>query len=172
MDIIQWLIQYHLINESAHVVQNHANSFIFTGYVILSIIVKKPSLLMAFFISCLLFDAAIFDSFSEAQLYALTFLIYSSVTMGVKMKLKSKLSCVIITILAALLCYDAAFYGFGGCYGEVETFMYRNIESLSLCAHIIFICSFISYARIKDGFRYFFSATMRCSWNTFYFLPF
>ena len=123
---------------------------IMLSYLILSILIKRSSFLVAFFMSCTILELSFFDPLSEASLYLLTFTIYSYVILDKSLILKQRLACGILLILSLLLAYDAYFYGLGGLYGAHETVIYNNIEHLALCGHILFICSFIPFARIRD----------------------
>jgi len=133
--------------------QADVNSELFLIYVLLSFFTKKPHLLTAFFMSCLLFECAIFDPLTEAQLYLITFLIYSYVMPCNMFSHKTKVACAIMCILCILFAYDAAFYGVDGFYGERETFVYDNIEHLFICSHCLIICSFIDIERIRNHLR-------------------
>jgi len=169
MDISQWLIMFQVISESAlveHSLSPNVNSVLFALYFILSLLIKRATYLVAFFMSCLLFDAAIFDALTESQLYLLTFAIYSYVIFVIPCNVKATFACGILITLSIVLAYDAYFYSLGGAYGASETFIYRHIDSLALYAHVIFICALAPYRRIKDGFRRGASAFVRMSRNS------
>ena len=163
MDLSQWLITSQAISESELVLQSlnlNVNSILFTSYLLVSVLIKRAVFIAAFFSSCLLFDAAIFDLLSESQLYAITFAIYSYVIFCNSLTLLTKSACVIILVICVLLGYDAYFYGIGGVYGARETFVYNNIQYLALYSHIILISTLVPYRRIKDGFRRFIDYVM------------
>lgn len=169
MDILQWLIQFQVISESALVVHSlvpNVNSILFTLYFLLSLLVKRAVYLAAFFMSCLLFDAAMFDVLTESQVYLLTFAIYSYVVFVIPCNVKARVACGILITLSITLAYDAYFYGEHGVYGARETAIYNNIEYLALYSHVLFICSLIPCGRIKDGFRRFFDSIMLMSRNS------
>lgn len=173
MDILQWLIQFQVISESALIINSlnpNTNSIIFGLYFLLSLLIKRATYLVAFFMSCLLFDAAIFDQLSESQLYLLTFAIYTYVIFVMPCNVKATSACVILITLSIALAYDAYFYGEHGVYGARETVIYNNIEYLALYSHILFICSLVPHRRIKDGIRRFFDSIMLMSRNSACFL--
>ncbi len=148
MDLFLW---FRHANESAlaAAVQSES-SYLLIAYIALSLLIKRSSFMAAFFMSCMLFEVSIFDPLSESELYLITFSIYSYVILDKSLILKQRLACGILLILSLLLAYDAYFYGLGGLYGAHETVIYNNIEHLALCGHILFICSFIPFARIRD----------------------
>lgn len=156
MDVIECLIQYLGISGS-ELVQPHqsVNSFLFAAYVVLSIIIKRSSYLAAFFMSCMLFDLAIFDVLSETSLYLLTFSIYSYIILVRCRNRRTTIACGIMVVICITLSYDAYFYGIDGYYGAHETFIYNHIEYIALYSHIILICSFVDVARIRDSVRNF-----------------
>ncbi len=163
-----------LLNEYKSVLAIHyksdVNSEIFLVYVLLSLFTKKPHLLTAFFIGCLLFECAIFDTLTEAQLYLIGFLIYSYVIPCNVFSNKTKLACAIMCFLCLLCAYDAAFYGVNGFYGERETFVYNNIEHLFICSHCLIICSFVDIERIRNNLRSFIDGIRSMSANSVYFV--
>jgi len=168
MDIFSCLLQ---ASESVLVVKaKSSNTELFFVYTLLAFITKKPHLLMAFFMGCLLFECAIFDSLTEAQLYLIGFLIYSYVIPCNVFSHKTKLACAIMCILCLLCAYDAAFYGVDGFYGERETFVYNNIEHLFICSHCLIICSFIDIERIRNDLRSFINGIRSMSANSVYFV--
>lgn len=146
MSIVEW---FPLLNASV-LEQNQLsqNSILFVMYLIVAVIIKRSSYLMAFFMSCMLFELAIFDVLSEMELYAITFCIYSYVMFDMTCKRVVTVCCGIIVILSVVLGYDAYFYGIGGIYGTHEAIIYNNIESLALSAHILLIASLIDYRRV------------------------
>jgi hypothetical protein len=169
MDLSQWLITSQAISESAlvlHSLNLNVNSILFTAYVLVSVLTKRAAFIAAFFFSCLLFDAALFDPLSEASLYLLTFAIYSYVIACNALTFYQKLACGIILILSITLAYDAYFYGMDGIYGAHETIVYNNIEYLALYAHIIFISTLIPYRGIGDSIRRFVDTFMLITRNS------
>jgi len=169
MDIFLWVLQE---NESALAAARttSSNTELFFVYVLLAFVTKKPHLLTAFFMSCLLFECAIFDPLTEAQLYLITFLTYSYVMPCNMFSRKTKVACAIMCILCLLFAYDAAFYGVDGFYGERETFVYNNIEHLFICSHCLIICSFIDIERIRNNLRSFINGIRSMSANSVYFV--
>ena len=167
MDVLLWVLQ---ASESAVVIKSDYVDLLLTTYVLLSICTKKPHLLTAFFMSCLLFECAIFDPLREAQLYLITFLIYSYVISCNRFSHKTKLACAIMCFLCLLFSYDAAFYGVNGFYGERETFVYNNIEHLFICSHCLIICSFVDIERIRNNIRSFIDGIRSMSANSVYFV--
>ncbi len=147
-----------------------SNTELFFAYVLLAVITKRPHLLMAFFMGCLLFECAIFDSLTEYQLYLIGFLIYSYVIPCNVFSHKTKLACAIMCFLCLLCAYDAAFYGVNGFYGERETFVYNNIEHLFICSHCLIICSFVDIERIRNNLRSFIDGIRSMSANSVYFV--
>ena len=127
--------------------------------------------MIAFFMSCALFNVAIFDHLSEASLYLLTFTIYSYVITCNAMTFKQRVACGILLILSIVLAYDAYFYGFSGVYGAHETIVYNHIEYLALCAHTILICSLIPYRRIGNSIGRIIDSILHVSSNSAYFIP-
>ncbi len=148
--------------------QSALSSFIFIAYLILSTLTKRSSYVAAFFMSCMLMELSFFDPLSEASLYLLTFSIYSYVICCKSLTLKSRLACGILLILSITLAYDAYFYGIDGRYGETETIIYNNIESLALCAHSLFIGSFIPFTRIWNNLRSFIDSISHITRNSAY----
>lgn len=167
MDLTQWITTFLQISASElslNLSQSLTiNSFLFTVYLVVSVVIRKAAFIAAFFMSCLLFNAAIFDPMSEASLYLITFAMYSYVILCNGLTLKSRIACGIILILSLILAYDAYFYGVDGYYGAHETIVYNNIEYLSLYAHIIFISSFVNITRIKNSLRNFVSSIVLIS---------
>jgi len=164
MDIFQWLLQ---ANESAAVVRNNSiNTELLLAYLITSLLIRKPQLLAAFFISCLFFECSFFDRFSEAQLYLLTFIVYTYVISCNVFSVKTKLACVIMCLITLLFAYDAAFYGVNGFYGESKTFIWHNIERFAVCCHTIIILSFIDIRRIYNNIKSFCGSIVYMSRNS------
>ncbi len=164
MDIFSWFLQK---SASEQVTALSANSELFIAYVALSLIIKRSVFLLAFFISCLLFECGIFDSLKEYQLYLITMVMYSYVFSYCK-SLVNRFGCVIILILSFTLAVDAFFFGANGYFTENETFIHNNIYSFALFAHAFFICSFINIKRILDGIRDFIDHVVSMSPNSAY----
>jgi hypothetical protein len=122
--------------------------------------------MMAFFMSCMLFDMELFDPLSESELYAITFAIYSYLIFVMPCKVETTAACGIILISCITIGYDSYFYGVGGDYGARETFVYSNIECISLYAHIILIGSFINITRIRISLRDFIVCIRHMSRNS------
>ena len=178
MDIMQWILQFLQINESALALSGFSlklslnlNSALFAAYFIVSVMTKRAAFMAAFFMSCMLFDMALFDQLMESQLYAITFAIYSYAIFCKGLTFLTKAACVIILVLCVTIGYDAYFYGIGGAYGASETFVYNNVEHLALYAHIILISTLIPYGRIRDSFRRFVSSILLLTRNSAYFTP-
>ena len=164
MDLFSWFLQ---AAESAQVVRERSsNTELFLVYVLVSFFIRKPQLLAAFFMSCLLFESSFFDVFSECHLYLMTFIIYSYVITCNQFNNKTKGACVIMCILCALFAYDAAFYGVNGYYGATETVIYNNIERLSVCCHILIIASVFNIRSIINNCRDFCRSIVRMSYHT------
>ncbi len=172
MSILQWTTSIQLAQESAsELLQNpqNANSELFTAYLVLSLLLKRSSYAMAFFVSCMLFELKIFDILTSCSLYLLTFVIYSYVFTCCENN-KSKVACAIILFLSIILAVESALYGAYGYYEAVETFIYNNIEHLSLYAHIVFICSLTPIRRIKNSIRDITYTVLHMSRNSAYFV--
>ncbi len=152
MDIFEWVLRE---NESVLAVirRRSNNTELLIVYVLLSLFIKKPQLLGAFFVSCLLFEWSLFDSLKEYQLYLITFLIYSYVITNRVFSAKTNLACALMCFLCLLFACDAALYGLNGIYGESETIVYKNIERLFVCSHSLIIASFVDIKRIENGLR-------------------
>jgi len=171
MEILQWL---HLLNDLAenqrqsNISLNIANS-LFTAYVLLALITKRVAPLAAFFLSVLLVDNIYMVKVDEANMYLLVAAIYLYV-FETCLTRKQRLCCVTIVLTAILLSTDAAFYGEHGIYGESKTFIYQNIEYISLFAHSLLISSFISVRKIRNCIRSFFSFLSRFSGTSDYML--
>jgi len=164
MDLFQWVLQE---NESVlAAAKNNATNMLIIAYFVCSLFIRKPQLLAAFFMSCLLFESSFFDVFSECHLYLMTFIIYSYVITCNQFNNKTKSACVIMCILCALFAYDAAFYGVNGYYGATETVIYNNIERLSVCCHILVIASVFNRRAIINNIRAFCGVIVRMSYRT------
>lgn len=150
MVILEW---FPLLSESVLqlVPPRSANSELLLAYLILSVLTKRAAYLAAFFMSCMLFEAEMFDALSEADLYLLTFAMYSYVIFDIACNRKAVIACGILLALSIILAYDAYHYGIEGIYGAHETVVYNNIEHLALYAHIIFISTLTPFGRIGDS---------------------
>ena len=166
MDIFQWVL---LGSESALAAVKNSNTDLFVfAYIVVSFLIKRPELLLAFFMSCLLFESSFFDTFSEAQLYLITFLIYSYVIPCNAFKMRTKLACVIMCFLCLLFAYDAAFFGVNGFYGERQTFIYNSIEYFFICTHCLIILSLINFKRVRNYLRSVIDSVCNMSANSAY----
>ncbi len=142
------------------------NSLILIAYTVLALLTKRSLPLAAFFMSAILLELSFFDVVKEYQLYLMTFAIYSYVITRDYMQFKQKIACGIILILSIVFSYDAALYGAGGYLGAHKTIVWHSIPSLSICAHILFITSFINTARINNSIRLFIASVVRFSRNS------
>ncbi len=146
----------------------HDTSLLIVAYAVLALSTKRSLPLAAFFMSVLLMELALFDMVKEYQLYLLTFVIYSYVITRDYMLFKQRIACGIILILTVVFSYDSFMYGAGGYIGEYKTLIWHNIENLSVCAHILFIASFIDARRISNNIRLFIASLVRFSHNYAY----
>lgn len=153
--------------QSANVAaEQNVNSLSFI-YLVLSIIINRPALLLAYISSEMLYQLSIFDFLFEWQLFAIECIIYSYVFMTLE-SIKSKCACAILISSTLYFIYDAHKYGVSEGYAGYETILYAYIKYIFTCAHIIFICSFISIGRIRDGLRDSISFISRISLNSDY----
>ncbi len=168
MELLEWL---HLLNdlENQLALAKNASNIIFVAYVILSICIKKVAPLVAFFLSLVLIGNSYLTSISEVNMYLLVCVIYSFVFEVCRTK-QSKIGCAIILLISISFAIDARLYGVDGYYGEQQSLVWDNIEYIAICAHTIFVSSFISIERIRDGIRGFFSVISRMSLNNDYML--
>jgi len=144
----------------------NSTKLFFIAYALVAICIKRPQLLAAFFVSCLLFESSFFDAFSECHLYLMTFIVYSYVITCNQFGRKTNVACVIMCILCALFAYDAAFYGVNSYYGATETVIYNNIERLFICCHILIIASVFNIRSIINNCRNFCGAIVRMSYHS------
>lgn len=167
MSIIEWYQQLSGIEVltvmSSNMSKNSINEYMMLLYVALSVATKRPSLLLAFFASFLLFELSLFDPVSEVSLYMITFVIYSFVIRCKGFTQANKVACSFMLLVCIVLIYDSYFYGVNGYYGARKTFVYNNIEYISLCAHIILISSFANITRIRSCLRDMFDCILRMS---------
>ncbi len=138
----------------------------FIAYTVVSLMIRKAAYLAAFFMSCILFEAKIFEPLSESELYLLTFAIYSYTVFVIPCNRAVIWACVTMLLLSITLAYDAYFYGVGGAYGESKTFVYNNIEILALYAHSFLIAALIPYRRIGNFIGRMSDAFVRFSVNS------
>tara|TARA_R110001606_G_scaffold27768_1_gene88626 strand:- start:7977 stop:8387 length:411 start_codon:yes stop_codon:yes gene_type:complete len=117
----------------------------------------------------LLVNASVFQAIKEYQVYLFVIVIYSYVFSDCPTK-QSKYACVTICLLSLSLAIDAFLYGTDGYYGTRQTILWENIEYLAACAHLVFISSFISIERIRDGLRDFVNSISRIALNSDYML--
>jgi len=179
--VSSWPIQsvYELsnlpLNQSQNVLssltqsQSVSLSSLFILYVVVCILIKRPVFLLAFLLPELMFNLAIFDKFEGWQLNAIELVIYSYVFERCRTD-KSKIACFIICYTALRFGIDDFFYGVNGYYGASETFIYENISLINSCAHVFFISTLISFSRIRNGLRDFFSSIMRSTATSDYML--
>jgi hypothetical protein len=173
MSIIEWyqeLSATEVLTALSSNMLDNWNNQVLIMYVILSIITRRSSLLLAFFASFLLFELSFFDPVSEVSLYLLTFVIYSYVMRCKGFTKANKLACGLMLSFCIVLAYDAFFYGKGGYYGARKTFVYNNIECISLYAHTILISSFINITRARSGLRDFIDSICHMSRNSAQFM--
>lgn len=146
-----------------------SESSIFFIYIILGVITKRSVYPLAFFMCFLLVNASVFQAIKEYQVYLFVMVIYSYVFSDCPTK-QSKYACVTICLLSLCLAIDAFLYGTNGYHGTRQTILWENIEYLAACAHIIFICSFVSIERIRNDIRKFISSASRIALNSDYML--
>ena len=169
---IRRLIELLLINLNAHGLHLQSlksESSIFFIYIILGVITKRSVYPLAFFMCFLLVNASVFQAIKEYQVYLFVIVIYSYVFSDCPTK-QSKYACVTICLLSLSLAIDAFLYGTDGYYGTRQTILWENIEYLAACAHLVFISSFISIERIRDGLRDFVNSISRIALNSDYML--
>ena len=156
---------------STEVLSNLAQSnqltsvIILLAYLVLAYF-RGPLLLLAFSVSCMLFEMSLFNPLSESELYCITFTLYSYVALCNGLTLKTRLACVTILILCIIMGYDAYYYGVGGVYGATKTFVYNNLENSAVVCHSIVISSFVDFTRVKLTFRRFIDSTMHLARNS------
>lgn len=168
MELLEWLQLLNDLENQLELAKN-LNNIIFCFYILLCICIKKATPLVAFFLSVLLVDNTYLSTISEANMYLLVCVIYSFVFEICNTK-KSKISCAIILLISISFAIDARMYGVDGYYGEQQTIIWSNIEYIALCAHSIFVSSFISVRRIQNSLRGFFRAIGGLSLNNDYIL--
>ena len=159
------LWQLQSVNVAA---EQNVNSLLI-AYVILSLIINRPAIILAYLSSEMLYQLSIFDPLLEWQLFAIECIMYSYVFTTLN-TLKSKSACVVIFSIALYFIYDAHKYGATESYEGYQTILYKNIEYIFTCAHIIFISSFVSIGRIQNDIRNFFNSVGRIALNSDYML--
>jgi len=165
MEILEWfqLLNDLVINQTE--LSLRINNVLFVLYVLLAIATKRVAPLAAFFMSVLLVDNVVLSRISEPAMYMIVFAIYTYV-FHTCTTLISRFCCVIMMLTSFVFAVDAKYYGVGGLYGESETFIYSNIEHIALFVNILFICSFISYKRIRDCLQRLFDSVVSFSRNS------
>ena len=167
MDVFKWFLQTNASELALNLsLSLSLNSLLFLAYVIISLLIKRAAYLAAFFMSCMFFEASFFDPLSEAELYLLTFAVYSYTVFVMPCNRFVMFACVTMLLLSITLAYDAYFYGVGGAYGESETFVYNNIEIFALYAHSFLIAALIPYRRISNFIGRMSDAFVRFSVNS------
>lgn len=189
MELIQWLAQLN-VNELTQASQqlqpqasqfqkllsqsvNNLNSYdgvVFSVYLVMSVIIKRSLFLVAFFVSCMLFQLSIFDRLAESELYALTFCLYYYVSVCNALTCFQRIACVIMLALIVTLGYDSYFYWVDGAYGEAKTIIYNNIEYLALLAHMFIIGTLVPIKRINNTIKHIFDSIMCMSSHSFSFV--
>tara|TARA_R110000772_G_scaffold248137_1_gene362140 strand:- start:2593 stop:3150 length:558 start_codon:yes stop_codon:yes gene_type:complete len=168
MELLEWLQLLNDLEKQLEVAKN-VNNIIFVGYVIVATLAKKAAPLVAFLFCVLLVGNEQLLAVSEFNMYMLVVVIYSY-TFNSCDKKQSKYACVTICLLSLSLAIDAFLYGTDGYYGTRQTILWENIEYLAACAHLVFISSFISIERIRDGLRDFVNSISRIALNSDYML--
>ena len=169
MESLEWL---HLLNdlENQLALAKNASNIIFVAYVILSVCIKKTTPLVAFFLSVLLVsNEYLASSITETNMYLLVCLIYSFV-FGLCNTGQRKIGCGIILLISISFAIDARLYGVNGYYGEQQSLAWENVRYIALCAHTIFVCSFISIERVRLNIRSFLNSITSLSLNNDYML--
>lgn len=155
--------------QSANVAAEQNLNSLTVIYLVLALMINRPSLLVAYFLSEMLFQLSIFDVLPEWHLYAIEFIIYTYIFTSLE-TIKSKYACSIIISTSIYFIFDAYIYGDEGAYGGYETILYKSIESIFTCAHIILIGSLIPIERIRNSLRGFISSISRIALNSDYFI--
>jgi hypothetical protein len=155
--------------QSANVaVEQNVNSLLI-AYVILSLIINRPVLLLAYLSSEMIYQLSIFDFLLEWQLFAIECIIYSYVFTTLN-SIRSKSACAVLFSIALYFIYDAHKYGVTESYEGYQTILYKNIEYIFTCAHLLFISTFISFRRIFNNIQCFFNSIGRIALNSDYML--
>jgi hypothetical protein len=148
--------------------EQNVNSLLI-AYVILSLVINRPVLLLVYLSSEMLYQLSIFDFLLEWQLFAIECIMYSYV-FTILNTIKTKSACALIFSIALYFIYDAHKYGATEGYEGYQTILYSNIEYIFTCAHIIFIGSFVSIGRIRSSLRSFIDSISRIALNSDYML--
>ena len=159
------LWQLQSVNVAA---EQNVNSLLI-AYVILSLVINRPVLLLVYLSSEMLYQLSIFDFLLEWQLFAIECIMYSYV-FTILNTIKTKSACALIFSIALYFIYDAHKYGATEGYEGYQTILYNNIEYIFTCAHIIFIGSFVSIGRIRNSLRSFIDSISRIALNSDYML--
>ena len=159
------LWQLQSVNVAA---EQNVNSLLI-AYVILSLVINRPVLLLVYLSSEMLYQLSIFDFLLEWQLFAIECIMYSYV-FTILNTIKTKSACALIFSIALYFIYDAHKYGATEGYEGYQTILYNNIEYIFTCAHIIFIGSFVSIGRVRDSLRSFIDSISRIALNSDYML--
>tara|TARA_R110000822_G_scaffold303522_2_gene428236 strand:- start:7608 stop:8153 length:546 start_codon:yes stop_codon:yes gene_type:complete len=157
------LWQLQSVNVAA---EQNVNSLLI-AYVILSLIINRPALLLVYLSSEMLYQLSVFDFLLEWQLFAIECIMYSYVFTTLT-SIKSKSACAVLFSIALYFIYDAHKYGATENYEGYQTILYKNIECIFTCAHIIFISSFVSIERIRNNIRNFVNSIGRIALNSDY----
>jgi hypothetical protein len=165
--MIELLHLWQLQSVNAATEQN-VNSLLI-AYVILSLVINRPVLLLVYLSSEMLYQLSIFDFLLEWQLFAIECIMYSYV-FTILNTIKTKSACALIFSIALYFIYDAHKYGATKGYEGYQTILYSNIEYIFTCAHIIFIGSFVSIGRIRSSLRSFIDSISRIALNSDYML--
>jgi hypothetical protein len=155
--------------QSVNVAAEQNVTSLLLAYVILSLVINRPVLLLVYLSSEMLYQLSIFDFLLEWQLFAIECIMYSYVFTTLN-TLKAKSACALIFSTALYFIYDAHKYGVTEDYEGYQTILYKNIEYIFTCAHFIFICSFVSVERIRDSLRGFIDSFSRIASNSDYML--
>ena len=125
-------------------------------YIALSVTLKRPSFLAVFFLCESLILCELFYSFYEYELYSIEFILWSYIFTGLT-RVKNKVFCAIICLLSAFCCYDSYTYEALNSE-EYQEIVYICLEYLIVCAHFLFIISFVEIKRVRGSFRRFFDS--------------
>ena len=165
MELLEWSQQLNA--HALSLKELSLESSLFFAYVAIGLIFRKPVLPLAFLMCYLLVNATGFQAITETNMYLLTALIYSYVFKACG-TIQNKIGCVIILLISMSFAVDARLYGVNGYYGEQQSYIWENIEYIALCAHTIFIGSFISISRILNSLRNTVDSISRLSVNSDY----
>lgn len=157
--------------QSGSVVAGQNVNSLLVIYIVLSLITNRPALLLAYLFSELLFQLEFFDSLNEWNLYSIECIMYTYVFSSLS-TIKTKYTCSLIIVFSAYFVFDAYYFGDSGIHGGYKTIFYENIESIFTFAHLFFIYSFISFGRIRNALRDFFSGFANMSADSYYLLVF